>query len=157
MDLRIEKVSLGRFIETASPLLDIVNGPQDTCERVNEFRVVADGLYLAWEGLTCVGCVAFLFPLWNRVGVITLLAVAPENRCCGVGRALVATIEKVAVREGIRRIALQTASHAEEALAFWLGLGFVERDVALDGYLFNDIPMVWLDKVLCARPESPDA
>lgn len=52
--------------------------------------------------------------------------VHPATRRRGVGRALMAALERWATRHGIRELHLDTATNQPEAMAFYQGLGYRE-------------------------------
>ena len=64
---------------------------------------------------------------------LLLLAVRPERRRAGVGRALVAWLEATVLTAGIGTVHLEVRADNVEARAFYRQLGFEERDT-VSGY-----------------------
>ena len=71
-----------------------------------------------------IGFAAMRFDFDRSSAHLLLLAVAPQHRRRGVGRALLAWLEVVARRGGIERIALEVRETASEARAFYRREGF---------------------------------
>jgi ribosomal protein S18 acetylase RimI-like enzyme len=98
--------------------------PEEASQRVldlqgdeNQTLLVADergGLL----GLVCCD-VSYYLPLGALTCRITALAVAPESQRRGVGRVLLREAEALARSAGAVRIELTSASHREEAHAFY--------------------------------------
>jgi ribosomal-protein-alanine N-acetyltransferase len=61
---------------------------------------------------------------------LLLFAVAPGCRRQGVGRALLAWLEEVALTAGVRRIRLEARRENEAARSFYNELGYHERAIA---------------------------
>lgn len=66
---------------------------------------------------------------------ISELAVEEGHVRCGVGRALVAGLERWARAHGFRRITLETGSRNNDALDFYKTLGFELEEVVLTHHL----------------------
>ena len=59
------------------------------------------------------------------------LVVARHAERQGIGRALLAEVERWAVGRGVRRLTLETGAANSSARAFYAALGFLEEDVRL--------------------------
>jgi len=76
-------------------------------------------------------------------GWINYLAVAPEHRRHGLGRALMAEAERLLLAEGCPKINLQVRSGNAEALEFYRRLGYgVDEVVSLGKRIVADGPPV---------------
>ena len=64
----------------------------------------------------------------GRRGYLQHLAVAPEARRRGIGRALVARALHALEERGIHKCHLMVLSENDAARAFWKALGWIERD-----------------------------
>ena len=74
-------------------------------------------------------------------GWINYLAVDPDHRKQGLGRALMAEAELRLLREGCPKINLQVRANNPEAVAFYRRLGFeVEERVSMGKRLVHDDP-----------------
>jgi [ribosomal protein S18]-alanine N-acetyltransferase len=86
---------------------------------------------------------------------LLLLAVRPTCQRQGVGSALMAWLEKVAVTAGLDRISLEARVSNAEARAFYARLGYVESQVKPGYYSGREASIrmakdLWLDRPLRA-------
>lgn len=63
----------------------------------------------------------------QKVGYISHVYVAPGNRCGGIGRALVLTLERFFECRGVSSIELQVLAGNPVAHAFWRSLGYEDE------------------------------
>jgi ribosomal protein S18 acetylase RimI-like enzyme len=82
----------------------------------------AESILLAVSGDTIVGTVVVGWDGWR--GSFYRMAVHPEYRGQGIGRALVRAGEAQLVARGCRRINLFAVTEHEGAVAFWRALGY---------------------------------
>jgi putative acetyltransferase len=73
-----------------------------------------------------VGCVGFALGEAGQAEIKRLF-VRPAARGRGIGRALMAQLERRAAEEGVRLLQLETGVKQPEALALYRSLGYVER------------------------------
>jgi ribosomal-protein-alanine N-acetyltransferase len=60
-------------------------------------------------------------------GYIITIDVLRESRRAGIGRALLAELERRLLAQGVRTVGLDTATDNETAIAFWLKHGYRRR------------------------------
>ena len=72
---------------------------------------------------------AILHNFWQEglILYITTMIVDNKNRRTGIGKALIARIEEIAIRKGCSKIELESAFHRAEAHAFYEKMGFEKR------------------------------
>ncbi|WP_431636041.1 GNAT family N-acetyltransferase [Dyella sp. KULCS107] len=79
-------------------------------------------------GTRLIGVISVhLLPLFHTPGLlgrITSLAVRPEARCAGVGKALVTAAEGWAWAAGVVRMEVTSGDHRAEAHAFYRAVGY---------------------------------
>lgn len=100
---------------------------------VSEIRDPDAIVLLARAGRTRVGFAAMRFDFDRAAAHLVLLAVAPQHRRRGTGRALLAWLEAVARRGGIETLTLEVRDTAVDAQRFYRALGFAELE-RLRGY-----------------------
>jgi ribosomal-protein-alanine N-acetyltransferase len=88
-------------------------------------------------------------------GHIITLDVLPEHRRRGLGRALVAEIEREFPARGVRLIELETATDNQPAIAFWQNCGYRIVGV-IPRYYLDRIDAFYMTKALAPNP-SPAA
>jgi len=71
-------------------------------------------------------------------GWLHLVAVSPEHRRHGVGRALVEEAARLLGGRGVPKVNLQVRGRDEGAIAFWRQLGFLEEDRVSMGRLLAE-------------------
>jgi ribosomal protein S18 acetylase RimI-like enzyme len=86
----------------------------------------AEALLVATEDGVLVGTVIVGWDGWR--GAFYRLAVQPDRRGRGIGRALVAAGEARLIRLGVRRVSLYAVEAHPAAMAFWPALGYA-RDL----------------------------
>src|SRR5690348_11527637 len=110
--------------------------PLDSTE-VQRYRELATAgqAFGAFEGETCVGIALCEPQRWNSSLSIWAFHIAPEFRRQGAGRALMATVEGHARREGLRCLVCETQATNVPAIRFYRALGFTvdAMDVSLYG------------------------
>ncbi|KPI03847.1 GCN5-related N-acetyltransferase [Actinobacteria bacterium OK074] len=136
--------------DTWSTLHEVVPRPLPPYEPFfNERRDPADCLVAELNG-DVVGLVCLGFPTMlasnAHVRQIQGLAVAPEARGLGVGRALVRAVVAEARRRGARRISLRVLGHNTPARKVYEAEGFVVEGIQpeefwLDGQYVDDVLM----------------
>ena len=78
---------------------------------------------------------------------LTLFAVRPGHQHKGLGRRLMAWLEKPAAIAGIQRICVEARADNPPAIAFYKGLGFLELTIVA-GYYNGIVDAVRLEKRL---------
>ncbi len=105
---------------------------------------------VAWEGAAAVGCGALRL-IDEETGELKRMYVAPEARGRGIGRRLVAALEREARGLGVRRLVLETGTRQAAALALYRALGF--QPIPLYGeYLQSPQTSICLGKDLPPAP-----
>ncbi|MDM7914726.1 MAG: GNAT family N-acetyltransferase [Candidatus Eisenbacteria bacterium] len=99
-------------------------GRSDTPEEIEKMRRFDPGLFLvaAGEGGTIAGTVIGGFD--GRRGHVYHLAVAPDSRRSGLGRRLMAEIERRLVARGAIRAHLMVMPGNEQAIRFYESIGW---------------------------------
>lgn len=69
----------------------------------------------------------------NSKGHIIAIAVAPEHRCRGIGRALMLAVEEELKKRGVSELWLEVRVSNRRAVSFYRRLGYVEKGI-LKGY-----------------------
>lgn len=113
-------------------------------DRIAEWGDHHDVAFLVcFDGPVPVGCVA-LQHVDQTTGEVMRMFVQPTHRGRGVGRALLAAVEELAVRRGMRRLRLDTMTELYEALAMYRSSGYGDVEP------YNDNPVAdhWLAKDL---------
>ncbi len=87
-------------------------------------------------------------------GHIITLDVLPQHRRRGIGRALVAEIEREFHARGVRRVELETATDNQPAIAFWQHCGYRIAGV-IPRYYLDRIDAFYMMKRLAPNP-TPD-
>ncbi len=80
--------------------------------------------FVATDGARIVGFVALHLEQWNRRAVIWHLYVAPEQRGCGIGRALLQQATQLARAEHMRCLWLETSNLNHPGIQFYRRVGF---------------------------------
>lgn len=113
------------------------NDPHKDIER--KLHVRPDLFLVAEANGTIVGTVMAGYE--GHRGWINYLAVAPESRRQGLGRALLAEAERLLLAAGCPKINLQVRTGNAEALAFYARCGYAVDDVvSLGKRLLRDEP-----------------
>lgn len=104
-----------------------------------KLAVRPDLLLIAAEGSEIVGSVMVGYD--GHRGWINYLAVSPECRMRGLGRALMAEAEARLLREGCPKVNLQVRANNEGVVAFYQRLGYaIEEMVSMGKRLIIDAP-----------------
>lgn len=102
-----------------------------------------------YYGLFCQGGLAAYMGYWKIFdqGHITNVAVAPERRRQGLGRALLSFVLDRAAEEGVGSMTLEVRPSNRAALALYEGFGFVEKGRRKRYYRDNgeDALIYWLE------------
>ena len=103
-------------------------------------------LLVARKGSVVVGCAGIRLRDGN-VGEVTRVFVVAAVRGRGVGRQLMAELERLAIEVGVRRLVLDTRTDLIEARGLYSSLGFIE------GAAHNSDPYAdhWFSKELGER------
>jgi putative acetyltransferase len=121
-----------RVVEDTDPdLLSLVAALDDDIEaRYPGHRMVGlpeapEGLFalVAFDGAEPVGCAA-MREAGPGIGEVKRMFVAPQRRRRGVGRALIAAVEREAHTRGYSELRLETGERQPEALALYASCGF---------------------------------
>lgn len=88
-------------------------------------QLSAPALLIAAEGHHVVGTLMFGYD--GHRGWLYRVAVLPEARRRGVGRALVERAERTLAELGCTKLNLQLHSHNEQGIRFWQALGYGEE------------------------------
>ena len=110
----------------------------DALDRITQLAQTHSDLFLVAENNDrIVGAVIGGWDGWE--GQIHRLAVLPECKRQGIGRALVQEVERLLVAKGARRISLLVNQRHREALGFWDSLEDIgyERDARMLRYMKN--------------------
>ena len=91
----------------------------------SELRPPSGLLFLAYLGKEAVACGALKFHD-GRVGEVKRLWVAPKARGIGLGRRLLATLERSAKKSGVKVVHLDTNRALTEAISLYKSSGYVE-------------------------------
>jgi ribosomal protein S18 acetylase RimI-like enzyme len=88
-----------------------------------------------------------VFKMKRNYGYIDNIVVAKEEQRKGIGRKLVAYVEKFAKSQGIYKMMTDTTENAEgnpwKSYSFWLGLGYEDTGERLPtNYDFKEIPLI---------------
>ena len=112
---------------------------------LRDFTPPGGCLLLAWLYGEPVGCAA-LRKLEPGIGEIKRMWVAPRMRGLGLGRRLLAELEQVARKRGMRAVRLDTNESLAEAIRLYRAAGY--REIPR----FNDNPYAhcWFEKILAA-------
>ena len=97
-----------------------------------------------------VGCGA-LRPMTDEVAEIKRMYVHPDARGLGVGRAIIAELERLAQDFGYRGLKLETGLRQPEAIALYTGRGFVRIESYAD-YRDNPLSVCFGKEIAAARP-----
>lgn len=146
------------FTEYVESLADIA-GPSFAHQRVDDELRSLPGKYgppggiilLAWDGPSCIGCVAVRPLVPPRVAELKRMYVAPGHRGAGIGRRLCEAALSHAARLGYASIKLDSDPTLTAALALYRRLGFVPTD------RYNADPdpaTVYLEKHLDSTPAA---
>jgi ribosomal protein S18 acetylase RimI-like enzyme len=88
-------------------------------------RAIADSpahVLIAEVGGRIVGSIIGTFDGWR--GNIYRLAVHPDHRRRGIARALVAEVQTLFARQGVKRITALVEKDTQMAVAFWTAVGY---------------------------------
>ena len=110
----------------------------DSLDRLTQLAQAHSDLFLVAENNDrIVGAVIGGWDGWE--GQIHRLAVLPECKRQGIGRALVQEVERLLLVKGARRISLLVNQRHREALGFWDSLEDIgyERDARMLRYMKN--------------------
>lgn len=116
----------------------------------DELRLPAGVMVVAWLRASPVGCGALKFH-GDHPADVKRMWVAESARGLGVGRRLLAELERIAAAQGVRTLRLETNQTLVEAINLYRSAGYVEVPA------FNDEPYAhhWFEKQLVARPPAP--
>lgn len=104
------------------------NVPEDDIRRKS--KVQPELFFVAHQGADIVGTVMAGHD--GHRGWVHLLAVSPEHRRHGVGRALMSTAEQALLAHGCTKLNLQVRAGNKPVVAFYRALGFeVEERVSM--------------------------
>lgn len=101
---------------------------------------------LAMEGKDCLGfCSYELHVKKQHQTKIQKIYILPESQGKGVGKKLLQTVSEIALQQGDTHLFLNVNKHNQEAISFYLHLGFYEAfkeviDIG-NGFLMDDIVM----------------
>jgi ribosomal protein S18 acetylase RimI-like enzyme len=87
-------------------------------------RFDPEALIVAAENKTILGTLIVAFDGWR--GSFYRLAVQPEDRGRGIGRALVREGESRLIGRGCRRVSLYAVLAHEAAISFWKAVGYTQ-------------------------------
>ena len=119
------------FAELASRFDDGFDAALSTAPTVDEFRPPRGLFLIARRGNEPIGCAGLKLPS-GKPAEIKRMWVAPSARGLGLGRRLLAELERAAVREGARAIRLETNKALTEAIGLYRSAGYREVEA------FND-------------------
>lgn len=81
----------------------------------------------------------------NAKGHIIAIAVDPEHRCRGIGRALMLAVEEELKKKGVTEFWLEVRVSNTRAVKFYRRLGYIERGI-LKGYYADGEDAILLKK-----------
>jgi ribosomal protein S18 acetylase RimI-like enzyme len=129
-DPRAERALHAFMAEMSSRWLGRPAGDEDVREALREFP--SDGLeppggllVVAHRDGTAAGCAGLRF-IDAELGEVNRVYVAPEGRRQGLGRRLMAEIERLARERGLRELRLDTRSDLVESRRMYEALGYRE-------------------------------
>ena len=106
-------------------------------------RAPRGAFLVAWLDNRAVGCGA-LRSLGDGIGEIKRMWLDPSVRGRGLGRAMLAALERSAYDLGFTRLRLDTAAQLVEAIALYRSSGFRE----IERYNDNSYAAIWFEKPL---------
>ena len=112
---------------------------------INLYELYGDTFLVAEEEGEVVGYV--IARKVNAKGHIIAIAVAPEHRCRGIGRALMLAVEEELRKRGIAELWLEVRVSNTRAIKFYKRLGYVEKEI-LRGYYADGEDAMLLKKYL---------
>ncbi|WP_457555811.1 ribosomal protein S18-alanine N-acetyltransferase [Candidatus Pyrohabitans sp.] len=112
---------------------------------INLYELYGDTFLVAEEAGEVVGYV--IARKVNAKGHIIAIAVAPEHRCRGIGRALMLAVEEELRKKGVTELWLEVRVSNTRAVKFYKRLGYVEKGI-LKGYYADGEDAMLLKKYL---------
>lgn len=107
-------------------------------ERATNVAVVREGHAVRAFGIMRYG---------EQKAHLTLLAVQPDDRKCGLGAVVLSWLEKSALVAGIERVQLEARADNPVAVAFYIDRGYGQTGT-VSGYYRGEIDAVRLEKRL---------
>ncbi len=100
----------------------------------NVLNMPTGRVFVAVDGEEVVGYSTFWFTRWNMVGYIGMIGVREGQQGKGIGKKLMAAMEKYGKENGVRKIYVDTGSDNLQANIFYLKCGYFPECAKYDFY-----------------------
>lgn len=124
----VHRIMQAAFAEYAGVLNPPSGANRETVADVEE-AMAQGGAVLAWDGATVIGSGRFRFE--TDFLYIGRLAVLPEHRGIGVGRAMVDFMERVALERQLAEIHLSVRMMLPQNLRFYQNMGYSVLEIGM--------------------------
>lgn len=155
-------------VENTEQLVSVLQDADEGQERIR--ATLADAAHISYAALDEGRLIGAATMRWEpEESEIVYIAVAPERRGQGAGKAIIALLLEEARRRGARSVLVGTADASLENIAFYLKCGFrmdhvrreyfhyIQPPIVHNGILMRDMLVLRLSyNVLCPRAAQPE-